>query len=178
MSNKAVYAIAISEGQANRVVDLLTESGCSPDDISVLFPDKETTSGFSEEKDTMMPDGVMTGVASGGMLGGTLGLLVGIGALVIPGAGPLIATGPLLSTFSGVAAGATVGGIAGGLIAFGIPEIEAKHYENRITKGDILISVIADTDEEVGRAKQVMHRAAAEDISVTSIDEAAAAFIG
>ena len=178
MSNKAVYAIATSEMQANQVVDLLTDFGFSTEDISVLFPDKETTSGFSEEKDTMMPDGVMTGAASGGVLGGTLGLLVGIGALAIPGAGPLIAAGPLLSTFSGVAAGATVGGIAGGLIALGIPEIEAKHYENRINKGDILVSVIADTDEEVSRAKQVMHDAGAEDISVTSIDETAAASSG
>lgn len=135
MSNKSVYAIAISEGQANQIVDNLTKSGFSSNDISVLFPDKDTTHEFSHEKNTKAPEGAITGVATGGVLGGTLGLLAGIGALAIPGVGPFIAAGPLLAALSGAAAGATVGGIAGALIGLGIPEIEAKRYENRIAEG-------------------------------------------
>ena len=107
------------------------------------------------------------------MIGGTLGLLVGIGALAIPGVGPLIAAGPLLAALTGAAAGATVGGVAGGLIGLGIPEIEAKRYENRIAEGNILISVHAETGDEVARAKEILEEADAEDISVTSIREVA-----
>lgn len=117
----------------------------------------------------------MTGAATGGLLGGTLGLLAGIGALAIPGVGPLIAAGPLLAAFSGAAAGATVGGITGGLIGLGIPEIEAKRYENRIAEGNMLISVLAETGDDVNRAKDVMEIAGAEDISVTSIGEVSSA---
>lgn len=173
MSNKSVYAIAISEGQANQIVDSLTQSGFSTNDISALFPDKDTTHEFSHEKNTKAPEGAVTGAASGGVLGGTLGLLAGIGALAIPGVGPLIAAGPLLAALSGAAAGATVGGIAGGLIGLGIPEIEAKRYENRIAEGNILISVLTETHDEVSRAKDVMKNAGAEDISVTSVGEVA-----
>lgn len=178
MSNKSVYAIAISEGQANQIVDSLTKSGFTSNDISVLFPDKDTTHEFSHEKNTKAPEGAVTGVAAGGVLGGTLGLLAGIGALAIPGVGPLIAAGPLLAAFSGAAAGAAVGGITGGLIGLGIPEIEAKRYENRIAEGNILISVLAGTGEDVNRAKDVLKNAGAEDISVASLGEVASSAKG
>ncbi len=174
MSNKSVYAIATSEGQANHIVDSLTDAGFSSNDISVLFPDKTTTHEFSHEKNTKAPEGAVTGAATGGVLGGTLGLLVGIGALAIPGVGPLIAAGPLLAALSGAAAGATVGGITGGLIGLGIPELEAKRYENRIAEGNILISVLAPSGDDVTLAKKVLKNAGAEDISVTSIGEVAA----
>lgn len=171
MSHKSVYAIAISDGQANQIVDSLINSGFSNNDISALFPDKETTHEFSHEKHTKAPEGAVTGVATGGVVGGALGLLAGIGALAIPGVGPLIAAGPLLAALSGAAAGAAVGGITGALIGMGIPELEAKRYENRIAEGNILISVHAETSEEVDRAKEIFKNAGAEDIAVTSLGE-------
>ena len=171
MSHKSVYAISISDGQANQIVDSLTQAGFSTNDISVLFPDKGTTHEFSHEKNTKAPEGAIAGATGGGVIGGTLGLLAGIGALAIPGVGPLIAAGPLLAALSGAAAGATVGGIAGALVGLGIPEIEAKRFENRIAEGNILISVHVKTDDEAQRAKEVLKNAGAEDISVTSIGE-------
>jgi len=173
MSHKSIYAIATSEGQALQIVDSLNDAGFSNDDISALFSDKETTHQFAHEAHTKAPEGAVTGAATGGVLGGALGLLAGIGALAIPGVGPLIAAGPLLAALSGAAAGATVGGIAGGLIGMGIPELEAKRYENRVAEGNILMSVHAETSDEVKIAKDIFERAGAQDISVTSIGEAA-----
>lgn len=174
MSHKSVYAIATSEGQARQIVDGLTNSGFSSNDISVLFPDKESTHEFSHEKNTKAPEGAVTGAATGGVLGGVLGLLAGIGALAIPGVGPFIAAGPLLAALSGAAAGATVGGVAGALIGMGIPEIEAKRYENRLSQGNILISVHTRTGDDVDRAKKILTNAGAEDVSVASMEEAKA----
>jgi hypothetical protein len=177
MNSKSVYAIATSESQANQIVDNLTNAGFSSNDISVLFPNKGTTSEFSNEKNTKAPEAAMTGAATGGVLGGTLGLLVGIGALAIPGVGPLIAAGPLLAALSGAAAGAAagaaVGGIAGGLIGLGIPEAEAKSYENRIAEGNILVSVVTETPEDVILAKDILEISDAEDITVTSSGQVA-----
>lgn len=171
MSHHTVYAIATSETQANQVVDSLTLAGFLSNDISVLFPDKTSTHEFSHEKHTKAPEGAVTGVAAGSVLGGTLGLLVGIGSLAIPGVGPLIAAGPLLAALSGAAAGGAVGGIAGALIGMGIPELEAKRYENRISEGNILISVHALDSDRVDSAKEILKSAGAEDISVTSLGE-------
>ncbi len=172
MTHKSVYAIATSQGQALQIVDSLNDAGFSNNDISALFSDKESTHQFAHEAHTKAPEGAVTGAATGGVLGGALGLLAGIGALAIPGVGPLIAAGPLLAALSGAAAGATVGGVTGALIGMGIPELEAKRYENRIAEGNILISVHAETSDEVKTAKDILERAGAQDISVTSLDEA------
>lgn len=172
MSHKSVYAIAISEGQANQILDSLISVGFSANDISVLFPDKESTHQFSHEKHTKAPEGAVVGASTGGVLGGTIGLLAGIGALAIPGVGPLIAAGPLLAALSGAAAGAAAGGIAGALVGMGIPEIEAKRYEDRIAEGNLLISIHATDGDQVDRAKKILADAKAEDISVASLGNA------
>jgi hypothetical protein len=49
----------------------------------------------------------------------------------------------------------------------GIPEFEAKRYEGRLQKGEILLSVHCDTAEEIKRAKEVLKSAAGEDVSCT-----------
>jgi uncharacterized membrane protein len=89
--------------------------------------------------------------------------------------GPFIAAGPLLAAMSGFAAGAAVGGIAGGLIGLGIPELEAKRYENRISDGNILISIHATDGDKVDAAKKILSDLGAEDISVASMGETTAA---
>src|SRR6185312_6052155 len=133
-----------SRNQADQIVDRRKNAGFSNNDISVLFPDKETTRDFAHEKNTKAPEGIATGAGTGGVLGGALGWLAGIGALAIPGVGPFIAAGPILAALSGAAVGATLGGITGALVGMGIPEYEAKRYEGKIRSGNILISVHSD----------------------------------
>lgn len=172
MNHKSIYAIATSEAQANRILDNLLDSGFSNNDISVLFPDKESTHQFAHEKNTKAPEGAAVGASAGGVVGGTIGLLAGIGALAIPGVGPLIAAGPLLAALTGLGVGAAAGGITGGLIGLGIPELEAKRYENRIAEGNLLISIHAVDGDQVDRSKKILTDGGAEDISVASMGEA------
>ncbi len=96
-----------------------------------------------------------------------MGLLAGIGALAIPGVGPLIAAGPIMATLAGVGVGGAIGGITGALVGMGIPEYEAKRYEGRIQKGGILLSVHCGTSDEVKRAKEIIGRTGGEDVSST-----------
>jgi hypothetical protein len=167
MSKKSVFCIATSRSQAERIVDDLKAANFSNNDISVLFPDKETTHDFAHEKSTKAPEGAVAGAGTGGVIGGALGWIVGIGALAIPGVGPFIAAGPILAALSGAAAGAAVGGITGGLIGMGIPEIEAKRYDGKIRKGNLLISVHTENSAEITSAEEIFKRAGAEDICTT-----------
>ncbi|MEN9578258.1 MAG: hypothetical protein RJA70_1267 [Pseudomonadota bacterium] len=160
--------IVQSQAQAELIVGQLQTAGVVNNDISVLFPNKSGTKDFAHEHNTKSPEGAVVGVGAGGALGGTLGLLVGIGALAIPGLGPLIAAGPLLAALSGAAAGATIGGITGALIGMGIPEIEAKRYEGKIKGGNILISVHAETSAREKDVTAIFKAARAEDICSTS----------
>lgn len=165
---KAVMCIVQERNSAESIVKELQGAGFPNEDISVLFPNKSGSKDFAHEHNTKAPEGAITGVGAGGVLGGTFGLLVGIGALAIPGLGPFIAAGPLLAALSGAAAGATVGGIAGALVGMGIPEIEAKRYEGKIKSGNLLISVHTETSGDKKRVEAIFKAAQAEDICSTS----------
>jgi len=166
--SKSVNCIVRSEIQAGNIVDRLRASGFSNNDISALLPDKRGTKDFAHEHNTKAPEGAATGAGAGGVVGGALGWLAGIGALAIPGVGPLIAAGPLMAALSGAAVGAAVGGVSGALIGLGIPEYEAKRYEGKIKEGNILLSVNAEDSKRVSIAKDIFEEFDAEDISVTS----------
>jgi hypothetical protein len=170
MSNKnvAVFGIYATPGTAEAAVDHLLANGFTNPAISVLLPDDESTRAFAHEKATKAPEGTATGVTAGGVIGGTLGLLAGIGALAIPGVGPLIAAGPIMATIAGVGAGGAVGGLVGALVGMGIPEYEAKRYEGAVKGGGTLLSVHCDTSEQVDAAKKSLRDTGARDISSSS----------
>jgi uncharacterized membrane protein len=136
-------------------------------DISVMFPDNAGTKDFAHEKNTKAPEGAATGAGSGAVIGGTLGWLAGIGALAIPGVGPFIAAGPIVAALAGVAVGGAVGGITGALVGMGIPEYQAKRYEGRVKEGSILLSVHCDDSKWTKKAKEILERTGAEDVSST-----------
>jgi hypothetical protein len=166
--SKSVFGIATSLGQAGRIVQQLEAQGFATSEISVLMPDTGGTRDVGHVKATKAPEGATTGAATGGATGGVIGLLAGIGALAIPGVGPLIAAGPIMAALSGAAVGAATGGVVGGLIGLGIPEIEAKRYEEKLKKGNYLVAVHADESKDVDRAKDIFKTAGAEDISTVS----------
>ena len=84
--NTAVFGIYSTPAAAENAVDNLLTLGFSNSDISVLLPDDDSTRAFAHEKNTKAPEGTATGVSAGGVIGGTLGLLAGIGALAVTAA--------------------------------------------------------------------------------------------
>jgi len=163
--NTAVFGIFETRAHAERAVDQLNRAGFSTQDISVLMSDKDSSHQFAAEKNTKAPEAAAAGASVGGGVGGAVGLLAGLGALAIPGVGPLIAAGPIMGALAGLGVGGAVGGLVGGLVGMGIPEYEAKRYEGRVKDGGVLLSVHCDRSEEVSAAKDVLKAAGAEDIS-------------
>ncbi|HYE63264.1 MAG TPA: hypothetical protein VD997_14810 [Phycisphaerales bacterium] len=159
-----VFCLADSESQAVTIVSQLKSAGFADNDISVLFPDKTGTRDFAHEQHTKAPEGAVTGATTGGVLGGVVGLLAGIGALAIPGVGPLIAAGPIMATLSGIGVGAATGGLVGALVGMGIPELEAKRYEGKVKGGNILISTHCDDQDDVRAARDIFNQCGAKDI--------------
>ena len=163
--NTAVFGIYRDRTSVENAVDVLRQEDFRNTDISVLFPENQGTKDFAHEKNTKAPEGAATGAGSGAVLGGTLGWLTGIGALAIPGLGPFIAAGPIVAALAGVGVGGAIGGITGALIGLGIPEYEAKRYEGRIKEGGILLSVHCDDSNWTKRAKEILQRTGAQDVS-------------
>src|SRR5689334_25257631 len=103
--NTAAYGIYRTRADAEQAIDRLLASGFRSEDISALLQDNVGTKDFAHEKHTKAPEGTATGAVAGGAIGGALGLLAGIGALAIPGVGPLIAAGPYRAPLVGVGFG-------------------------------------------------------------------------
>jgi hypothetical protein len=138
-------------------------------DVSAILPDRDhTTRDLAHEINTKTPEGIAAGAGAGAALGGVLGWLVGVGAIAIPGIGPLVAAGPVVAALAGAGAAGATGGLVGGLIGAGIPEIEAKRYAGRIREGAYLLSVHCDDTTWAKKAEEVLERTGGKDVVKTA----------
>src|SRR3984885_9181461 len=154
VENAAVFGIFASRASAEAAVDRLTAAGFSTEDVSVLMSGTDASKEVAGETNTRAD--ATTGIAVGGIVGGTLGLLAGIGAVAIPGAGPLIAAGPIVASLAGLGVGGAVGGLVGALVGLGIPEYEAKLYDGRVKDGEVLLSIHCARCEEIANARSIL----------------------
>jgi hypothetical protein len=165
--NTAAFGIYPDEASLRIGVETLQREGFRTEDISVLFPANQGTKDLAHEKGTKAPEGAATGAGSGAVVGGVLGWLAGVGSLAIPGVGPFIAAGPIMAALAGAGVGGAVGGLTGAIIGAGIPEYEAKRYEGLVKNGGILVSVHCDNSEWTAKAKDILERTGANDVSST-----------
>jgi hypothetical protein len=166
--NKAVFGIYATRSSVESAVTSLDNAGFHVKDVSILLPENHGKRDLVNERNTKSPEGTAAGAVSGAVLGGALGWLGAVGAIAIPGVGPMIAAGPIMAALAGVGAGGAVGGFTGALVGLGIPEYEAKLYDGHVRNGGILLSVHCDNPEAAARAKKILKTTGAEDISSTS----------
>jgi len=180
--SKTVVGVFGSKERAERAIDELKNFGIRRDEISVVTRDEareherhrgeggqtQTRSGGAGSDDLVDINyggqDVGSGVTWGGGLGGLAGILAGAGALAVPGIGPVLAAGPLAAVLSG----AVTGGIAGGLLDYGVPEERGQEYERRIREGDVL-AVVRTGDDRADRVADIMRRNGGEDVEVHKV---------
>lgn len=150
-----VSGIVANPFQARVISSRLRSAGFADADVSILFPRDFDASLHKLEEQSKAPEGAAIGAGAGGALGAALGWLMGTGTVAVPGAGPFIATGPLL---------AALGGLAGMLVGLGIPEFEPRLYERSLQEGSYLISARCRSDHEVDLAEDVFRRSRAKEI--------------
>lgn len=157
----------------------LKNSGFPIEHVSIIGKDTDNISHINDRvaginTGNKADEGAKTGAASGAALGGLGGLLVGLGTLAIPGVGPVILGGAaataLATAVSGGAIGAAAGGIAGGLVGMGIPEDQARMYNDRLNRGDYLV-IIDGTMDEVRRAETILNRQGIQDWEIFDAHE-------
>lgn len=151
-----VIGLFENEQSAKSTVEEIKSKGISEERISLVAKNNEAEdmeAGTQTQTQTKtrrgnQTDGIGDGIATGGALGGIAGILAGAGMLAIPGVGPILAAGPLAAGISGLAAG----GIAGGLIDYGLDEEQGQRYAKEIERGRILVAV---EDEEETRIDDI-----------------------
>jgi hypothetical protein len=170
---KTVVGLFDNFTDAQNVVQELVNAGFERSEISLLANDQrgEYSRAVGDTGESAAGEGAAAGAIGGGVLGGVLGLLVGVGALAIPGIGPVLAAGPLAaalgtagaSTLVGAGIGAAAGGIIGALVGAGIPEEDANFYAEGVRRGGTLV-LVRSSDDMANRAYDVMQRYGAVDV--------------
>lgn len=171
-----VLGVFSGSGAADDAITALKDAGYDTSGVSAIVKEgivqvKENGSTKAET----VGEGAASGAATGGVIGGVAGLLVGIGALAIPGIGAILVAGPLAAalgltgaaatTVSGAATGALAGGLIGALVGLGVPEDTAKLYEETIQAGGVLLTVPAATSEKEEEVRAILQGAGAKELT-------------
>ena len=162
--SKVVVGVFHDRNQAEEALETLQEQGFDRDISLIARDEQEGGEENSGQESSMGGQDLSEGTFTGGALGGIAGLLAGVGALLIPGIGPIIAAGPIAATLTGV----VTGGIAGGLIDFGIPEERGEFFEEQVRQGGILVSMKAG-DDRVEHAASILREHGASDVEVHEV---------
>lgn len=150
-----VIGVFKARSEAEQAVNQLRQQGFTTEEINIV---SKKQAGDKDKK--YVNDDVSDGALTGGTIGGIGGLILGAGALAIPGVGPIIAAGPIAAALSG----AVAGGVAGGLIDWGIPAEASRQYEQEVAQGGILALIRTDS-QKVNQAAQILRQNGAKDVS-------------
>jgi uncharacterized protein (TIGR02271 family) len=162
---KRAVGIFSSRQEAEDALLELKDAGFPMAQVSVVAKDADRNdqlagADMSDQVGNKADTGAATGAVTGGVLGGVTGLLIGLGALAIPGIGPVMLAGAtataIATTLSGGAIGAAAGGLVGAIVGLGIPEEQARVYDQRITHGHYLV-ILDGTEDEIHRAGALLN---------------------
>ena len=139
-TGRTVVGLFARKRDAEASIRDLKAAGFRDDQIGVALQDREEQGELLESTGAKEAQGAAVGALSGGLVGGLIGLL---GSLLLPGVGPIIVGGVLASTLTGAGIGAATGGIIGALVGMGVPESDARHFDEGLRLGSTLVTVDA-----------------------------------
>jgi hypothetical protein len=177
MADEILTRLYDNHSDAIATVRALEDAGFGHDHIGIVTSHGAHEAHLGTENDPTIneaadippdasPDHTRTGIGAGAtigtVIGGGLGLMAGVGALLIPGFGPVVAAGWLLSTLTGAgigaALGSTTGGIAAALVDLGVAEDDAHAYADGVRNGGTLITARVETARRIEAERILDHK--------------------
>ncbi|WP_293145310.1 MULTISPECIES: general stress protein [unclassified Microcoleus] len=168
---KRAVGVFSTRRETEHALGELRTGGFDMDRVSVIAKDGDSKGDIAgidvhDSADNKADEGATKGALTGGTLGGLTGLLVGLGLVAIPGIGPIMLAGAsataIATTLAGTALGAAAGSLIGALVGLGIPEEEARAYNDRVARGDYLV-LVDGSEAEVAQAGAVLSRGGIQD---------------
>ncbi|MEB3286352.1 MAG: hypothetical protein VKJ04_02495 [Vampirovibrionales bacterium] len=164
-NRKVVSGVFDHADKVSKLLRDLEERGFQESDVSILMSDRTRARYPELEKHTKMPEGAAAGGLTGGLLGALVGGLTMAGSVLIPGAGLLVA-GPVVGILTGAAVGTTAGGLIGALIGLGIPEHEAKYYEEVLRQEGMVLVMVSVSDAKSEDTRRLFKSHGARDVAI------------
>jgi hypothetical protein len=148
---------------AAQAIRQLQDAGFTKEEIGAVMPKTgpggEPLAELVEGEDLEVEaDATKTGAATGGIIGGLLGL---VGSLLVPGLGAVTLGGVLASTLIGAGVGVMTGGLIGMLIGMGASRAEAEYFDRAVRQGGTLVTVQPGADR-ADEARSILGRAGAD----------------
>jgi len=169
MKNEVTVAICDSHQKAEKVVKELQESGFDMKKLSIIgkdYHEEDKVIGFYNTGDRMKNWG-----SAGAFWGGIWGLVFGAGFFLIPGIGPVMLAGPIVSSLIGGLEGAVVVGglsaLGGALFGIGVPKDSVLRYETAL-KADKFLVIAHGSSEDLEKAKKIMSNSSADEVDIHS----------
>jgi len=157
--NNSIVAVYPSHIAAEAAIKKLKESGFDTKKLSIVGRDHPTDDhvvGTYKVGDRMKVWG-----KTGALWGGLWGLFLGSAFFWIPGLGPILVGGPLVSSIVGALEGAAVGGgisaIGAGLYKMGIPKENILEYETALKAGKYVL-IVHGVMNDTTQAKEILNR--------------------
>jgi uncharacterized membrane protein len=126
MSDKTITAFFDSYADASDAVRRLEAAGFSHSDIGIVARNQDRHPSDGDD---------------------SADLLGGLSVIAVPGLGPVVGAGWLVSPLVGAGAGAASGGLVGTLVDAGVPEQDARAYEEGVRRGGALVTMLAGENE-------------------------------
>ena len=162
---QATVAVYDTHTQAEKAIKKLQQEGLDMQQLSIVGKDYHTEEhvvGYYNAGDRIKFWG-----SEGAFWGGMWGLLFGSAFFFIPGIGPLVVAGPLVTWIVGALEGAVllggVSAIGAGLYSLGIPENSILRYETAL-KNDKFVLIAHGSVEETTKAREILGRSSADSV--------------
>lgn len=152
-TGRTVVGLFARRRDAEAAIRDLKAAGFRDDQVGVALQDKDEQGDLLESTGAKEAEAAAAGAVSGGLVGGLIGLL---GSLLVPGVGPIVVGGVLASTLTGAGIGAATGGIIGALMGLGVPEPDARHFDQGLRLGSTLVTV--DAGPRTSEALMILDR--------------------
>ncbi len=175
--SKMILGVFSDSDNAENAIGDLERLGYDPKDLSIVMRDTVEGKRVADATGASVAESAASGATTGGIIGALAGLLVGIGAIAIPGIGAVLIGGPLAAalglsgaaatTVSGATTGVLAGGLIGALTGLGVPDNEARVYEESIKSGGVLVAVPAQ-GTQTEEAMRVMDKFGAQQVRTIS----------
>lgn len=152
-----VFGLYTTATGAEIALDRLLAAGYTRGAASLLMVDAYRTRDAMLEKNTRARCGATTSI----MIGGTLGSLNEIRSVAIRGIGPVISAGCMMSRLNTDNADT----ITNAITSMGVPELEARHYEDRVKDGDVLLALHCESQAETHWVKRILKESGGEEVA-------------
>lgn len=154
-----VFGIYKTRNETQETMDSLADEGFDTSKISLLFPEN------ASPQNNLVT--TTSNLLRGQTINQNLDLMEDARTIHIPGYGPLIAAGPAMEFLNHIYHGDD-GWLSDIMIRQGIPEYEARRYENNVDEGGFLLAVDCSSFEKQQIAQKILSERGARYVAFTS----------